>query len=400
MIGATISNQGQNLLKLDILTERETLTAALAGFSLSRFGDGELRLAVGGRCISQEADPALALELRLILQQSKALCCIPTQVNARTEDWARYFCPPYAELYREKKHYGSAFITRPDNAPEIDTPDYWDLVESIWRGREVTLVGGTLRSLTPKMLSSAKFVRWIQTPATNAYAEIDRIEAEIGFPRRQPVLLCVGATATVLAERLAVKGIHALDLGHIGMFMKAAGAYRYAPEDLASGFYREQLQEMHATHKWGGDGGKHAQAVRDFIAEIGANSILDYGCGREKLAKALPDWRVHGYDPGIRGKDKNPKPVDLVVCTDVLEHVEPGKLPAVLDHIFRLARIGAYFVVATRPAKMVLPNGKNAHLLVETPEFWVKTLQNSGWKPKNMRFSAQGDKEVRIWARK
>lgn len=386
-------------MKLDILSERQTLMAAHTGASLARFGDGELRLAVGGRAISQVADEKLALELRNILRASAALVCIPTQENARSADWARYFQPPYADLYRKDKQYGSAFITRPDNAPEIDTPDYWDLVEALWKGRDVTLVAGTDRSLTPKMLKSAKSVRHIRTPERDAYAEIDRIEAEIGRPEHS-VLLCAGATATVLAERLAQKGQHALDLGHIGMFLKSAGAYRYGPTDLVSHHYRDQLTEMHLTHKWGGDGGKHAAAVEAFISEIHATSVLDYGCGRGKLAKALAPRRVHEYDPGIPGKEGRPKPVDVVVCTDVLEHVEPAKLAAVLDHIFRLARLGAYFVVATRPAHATLPDGKNAHLLVENAEFWVENLQKVGWKAKKMIIFAYGGKEVKIWARK
>jgi len=46
-----------------------------------------------------------------------------------------------------------------------------------------------------------------------------------------PILLCLGPTATVLAWRLAKRGKWALDLGHIGMFMKRLGVIN-APESV------------------------------------------------------------------------------------------------------------------------------------------------------------------------
>jgi hypothetical protein len=39
----------------------------LSGRSIARYGDGELRVALGRKCVSQEADPKLAGELRAIL---------------------------------------------------------------------------------------------------------------------------------------------------------------------------------------------------------------------------------------------------------------------------------------------------------------------------------------------
>jgi hypothetical protein len=81
--------------------------------------------------------------------------------------------------------------------------------------------------------------------AQNAYAEINRIEAEIMSEPAGPVLMCLGVTATVLAARLAAKGVHALDLGHIGMFRRHAGAYRFRSADLLSPEYAAMLAHMH-----------------------------------------------------------------------------------------------------------------------------------------------------------
>ena len=86
--------------------------------------------------------------------------------------------------------------------------------------RDIVLVVGDKKSITTEMIGSeAKSVREVIGPRQHAYAQIDAIEEEIGkTPAR--VLMCLGTTATVLAHRLARKGVHALDLGHIVMFMK------------------------------------------------------------------------------------------------------------------------------------------------------------------------------------
>lgn len=380
-----------------VLSEDQTLACANV-MNLARFGDGELRIAAGGTCVSQrEKHPKLVAELRQMLAKPRAGClvCIPN-VNSKTpkaESWSNYTDPKFAGLYGLKE-YGSAFITRPDSAPWIDVPDYWNRVRDLWRGKDVILVVGDKKSLTQEMLSHAASVREVTGPRQNAYSEIDRIEEEIGKPSGR-VLICLGVTATVLAWRLASKGVHALDLGHIGMFMKHAGAYRYTLDDLASPKYRKQIADLHDSTKWGGDGAKHVEDVAAFANLLEATTILDYGCGRGELAKALEPRRVSQYDPGIPGKEGMPKPCDLVVCTDVLEHVESEKVCAVLDHLHRLTGKGAYLVIATRQANAVLPDGRNAHLTVEPGSWWMDRVKEAGFNV--VRSIDKPEREVRLW---
>jgi hypothetical protein len=194
------------------------------------------------------------------------------------------------------------------------------------------------------------------------------------------VLICLGTAATALAYRLAKKGIHALDLGHIGMFLKHAGAYRYALDDMTTPAYRAQLTALHAKRPWGADGAKHEAIVRRLIEDYQPATILDYGCGENKLAEALKPIRVMGYDPGIPERAAMPKPCELVICTDVLEHVEPEKLDSVLDHLWRITGKVAYFVISTRPANAILPDGRNAHLSVHPASVWLEKLRALGWQ--------------------
>jgi 2-polyprenyl-3-methyl-5-hydroxy-6-metoxy-1,4-benzoquinol methylase len=381
----------------DVLGERETLELCF-NRSIARYGDGEFKLAIGRKCVSQVYDPKLGQELRAILEtKSAALPAIPNgKKSPRAESWAKYAEPPYAFRFADQV-YGSAFISRPDSAPWIDTPEYWNRVFDLWRGKDVVLAVGDRRSIREEMLHEAASLRIVNGMRQHTYQIIDRLEEEIGKPSG-PVLMCLGATATVLAERLAKKGVHALDLGHIGMFWRHAGIYRYALDDLTSPGYRAQLQQLRARVP--GAGTAQSTPPRSaYIEELQPETILDYGCGEMKLAEALAPRRVMGYDPGIPGRESMPKPVDLVVSTDVLEHVEPKKIDAVLDHIFRLAGKGAYLVIATRPAKAVLPDGSNAHKIVEPAAWWVAKLQEQGWKGPDRIVDVPG-REVRLWLRK
>jgi hypothetical protein len=364
----------------EILSEDLTMDIA-ATKSIARFGDGEWRCAVGGGCTSQGPDIALSRELQhILLRPNGCVVCLPNIFNGcpRKESWIRYTEERYVK-YCGAKTYGSAFITRPDNAPWIDRPDYWDKVRNLWRGQEIVLVTGDKKSITTEMIGAdAIAVREVHAPRQHAFAEIDRIEEEIGKTNSR-VLLCLGTTATVLAYRLSVKGIHALDLGHIGMFLKHAGGYRYQVNDLTSHAYRAQLELLHRSRSWGADGLKHAVAVRALIREHEPKTILDYGCGENRLAQALAPIRVSGYDPGIPERASMPKPCELVVCTDVLEHVEPEKLDAVLDHLWCITGRVGYFVISLKAANALLPDGRNAHLSIHPAEWWVGRLMQIGW---------------------
>lgn len=209
-----------------VLSEVETLSQVLSGRSIARYGDGELSLALGGTCISQRERPQeLQDELKAILagDMNHCLVGIPNVFSQTPKflNWVKFAQPRYTKLFK-RPIYGSAFITRPDSAPWIDKPDYWDQCRKLWRNRDVTLVLGTERSLRPAdMRAEGANVREVWGPRVDAYKYINVLMEEIGKPSH-PVLLCLGPTATVLAWRLAQKGVWAIDLGHLGMTMRKA----------------------------------------------------------------------------------------------------------------------------------------------------------------------------------
>lgn len=209
-----------------VMNEYDTLEAAVRGASLSRFGDGELRICLGKSAVSQLGTQEMAREMMAILQSKHtvSLPCIPnvmTDTPKWNKCWHRYAEQKWINLYRTRS-YGSAFITRPDSAPWINIPDYWALLRSLWQDKDVCLVMGAAggdTSLNPHMLRDAKSVRTIIGPRRDAWREVNVIEKAIGMHTGGPVILCLGATATVLAERVAKKGMQGLDLGHVGKMM-------------------------------------------------------------------------------------------------------------------------------------------------------------------------------------
>ena len=84
--------------------------------------------------------------------------------------------------------------------------------------------------------------------------------------------------------------------------------------------------------------------------------------------------KIAEYDPAIPGKNELPEPADLVVCTDVLEHIEPGLLPNVLEHLRSLTRKCFFFAIDCGPANKHFPDGRNVHLIQEPPLWWLNKL--------------------------
>ena len=147
---------------------------------------------------------------------------------------------------------------------------------------------------------------------------------------------------------------------------------------VISEYYKSQLLALHAGRtKWGASAQRWLDDTVRFGERLQAKTVLDYGCGKGLLKVRLEanGFTVCEYDPGIPGKDSPPAIADMVVCLDVLEHVEPDHLEAVLADIKRLSFKGALLVVALYPSGTILPDGRNSHLIVESPEWWVQKIE-------------------------
>jgi hypothetical protein len=117
--------------------------------------------------------------------------------------------------------------------------------------------------------------------------------------------------------------------------------------------------------------------------EIKPNSILDFGCSHgASLKKIKEDFsyiqKIHGYDPGVEEYEEKPKHVyEYLLCTDVIEHIEPEYLEETLSYIDSLFTRKAWVIIACYPAKKKLLDGRNAHLIIEDSEWWIQTFNKN-----------------------
>jgi hypothetical protein len=146
-------------------------------------------------------------------------------------------------------------------------------------------------------------------------------------------------------------------------------------------------RQLHRENPGYGTIGHHyAQLVGDMIEKVQPKTVLDWACGKGCLARQL-DRPIWEFDAAIPGKDESPPPADLVTCIDTLEHVEEDCLPAVLDELRRVTQKVCYCAIALSPADKLLPDGRNAHILLQTEEWW---------KTKLAQFFALGDSRVDV----
>ena len=145
--------------------------------------------------------------------------------------------------------------------------------------------------------------------------------------------------------------------------------------------YQAQLSEMHSKGQFV-RGGKLLKSLNPFFKQYQPSSVLDYGCGHGGLMAAIkeayPAMQVEGYDPGNPEHNRMPKrSFDAVISGDVFEHIEPEHLDATLQLISsKILRCG-WFRIACYPAKKHLPDGRNAHLIIKSPDWWrTKILSN------------------------
>lgn len=138
--------------------------------------------------------------------------------------------------------------------------------------------------------------------------------------------------------------------------------------------YKAIQEQFHRDRPdYGTSSAKHVDPILGIAEQLGTRDILDFGAGKAQLQKGIP-FPIQNYDPFIPEYSKRPEPADLVVCTDVLEHIEPECLKAVLDDLRSLTKKIIFLDVACRPASKTLPDGRNAHIIQESPNWWLTWL--------------------------
>jgi len=134
--------------------------------------------------------------------------------------------------------------------------------------------------------------------------------------------------------------------------------------------YLAQQKELHKNPNYGVASLQYAPLVIQLFDQTGAKSVSDYGAGKCNLQKKMhelgtTEFEYYPHDPAF-SEYGEPKQADLVCCIDVLEHVEPEHLNAVLDDLKRIIRKVGLFTIHTGPAVKTLSDGRNAHSVPAT----------------------------------
>ncbi len=129
--------------------------------------------------------------------------------------------------------------------------------------------------------------------------------------------------------------------------------------------------------------------IKKIIHVNDCKTLLDYGCGKAKYyfksfktnksnypcLKDYWDIEINLFDPCYSKYDKLTKnKVDMTICIDVLEHIPNFDIHWVLRDFFSLTKKIIFISVACYEASAILPNGQNAHINIQTYEWWENQL--------------------------
>jgi len=149
--------------------------------------------------------------------------------------------------------------------------------------------------------------------------------------------------------------------------------------------YIKELQKLHGDKsRPNGFGGKKKKLGKfySFMDKWQPATLLDYGCGKGLILADLRDQYItttcEGYDPAVPMFNNVPsKQYECVFSNDVLEHIEPKFIVDVLTHIDNLASKYVWLRIDTMPARKTLSDGRNAHLILESNDWWHDIIKRT-----------------------
>jgi glycosyltransferase family protein len=197
----------------------ETIRLMQNGYSISRFGDGEMAIMIGHSLAFQKFSPSLAERLKEIIKYTddKFLPCLVSFKNEIGPFFYRFYSLHLAKLknfFNYSIRYGNPMISRLEGFLTVDIKEY----RKIWNDRKVVFVFSSKGrfEIEAALFDNIKEYKTIDIPPKNAFDEYDRIFREAKqFSKDYLFLIAAGATASVLAYDLYKDGYQAIDIGHL-----------------------------------------------------------------------------------------------------------------------------------------------------------------------------------------
>lgn len=130
---------------------------------------------------------------------------------------------------------------------------------------------------------------------------------------------------------------------------------------------------------------QHRDSIKKLIKRSGAKTVLDFGCGRGDAYRSpitihnswqIPRKHVTLYDPAFRSSSELPRGLfDVVLCSDVLEHVPGEEVDEFVKRLFGYAKKAVWASVCCRDAKKCFPGTEtNMHVCVKPYQWWHDTF--------------------------
>lgn len=228
--------------------------------SLSRYGDGELNIIMGGDIHFQRYNDELKKRLVEILKlppEPGFKVAIPIMVNTLDN-----LSPSHYDFWKMNMQTGRmhwhrlctrkmfldsqftwAFILEENRS---DGSECLDILPQLWNNKDILIVsGGGKLGANESFLTNVKSIRRIVCPKENAFEKYKEILAAVKhYYCGQLVLISLGPTATVLAYDLHIAGIRAIDIGHIGRCYQEYYESKGIIEKMSDKDYSDQILEI------------------------------------------------------------------------------------------------------------------------------------------------------------
>lgn len=201
--------------------------------SVSRLGDGEIKLVAGQKLGFQDKNPILQEKMIEVLSQpiKNHIVCLPDIFNDLTiydpdsqKHWKKHLAFYRKYWYRhinKQTTFYNAFISRcymMYQNPSMSSRMF-NLLKQIWQDRNVIIIEGEQSRLgvNNDLFNNTKSIKRILAPNRNAFNYYQPILDKVTQYDKQQylILLALGPTATVMAYDLSKLGYQAIDIGHV-----------------------------------------------------------------------------------------------------------------------------------------------------------------------------------------
>ncbi len=141
-------------------------------------------------------------------------------------------------------------------------------------------------------------------------------------------------------------------------------------------YISSEYKRMHEKKQFSGSSLiRYLPEIKHLIKLHQCDTLLDYGCGKAIHHKKPLLKTVTLFDPYYEPYSTKPEGTfDIVICTDVLEHIPEDEIGKTLHELIHYTNKVLFLAISTVPAKKKFSNGENVHLTIKPAEWWESML--------------------------